>query len=492
MARKSRWQQFADNFNSVYGSFTNVAKGIEGKKVMDEEYTDANGIALTGADLDRRRYEELAKVYTKYGDAAGGLQMRSNLAQIESANRENDINQSILAELIKQRGTLTSGQMVADINNTNANTANTVSTTNRRDRLLPGELVGQTNANRISSVDANVAEQTQTAQVNQGLAESASAVAQATEDQNAATKSTATLSSDIRATNAGNNSDAAQARLSELQGQIGYDQLDTEDQLLIDVNQGQYDTPEEAEAAYIESVRTNPNILPARKAEIIKAVNDIGLANLQGRAATITAEASNALQTGGLDGLTSYYDTLDDGNTLEIVRTANGVSVVETRGDQQRTLYSASGENAEAAITDKLMAQIARPGTGLEVAAQEATIANTNAKTELIGEQTFTEMLSQSTELARASLLEVQAKETEASIKSAGAGLGKQREIANKGLSDLMGSTEYQILRQSDVEAADEMVGDFMRRFEMNGAPPIGVPASDWFAMTEEEQAAFK
>ena len=520
MARKSRWQQFADNFNSVYGSFTNVAKGIEGKKVMDEEYTDANGIALTGADLDRRRYEELAKVYTKYGDAAGGLQMRSNLAQIESANRDNDINQSILQELVYQRGEGATRKLDSETNQNNASATNLTSQAGARDAKLSYELtgLGLDNAGKVTSnaqaefdlgLDRSIrpelvrkATGEADSAVGEGLsamsnaavdqqtegARASSVIAESIQDQNAAMKSTETLTSDIDATNAGNVADAAQSRLSGLQSEIGYDQLSAEEQLLIDVNNGDFETPEEAEAAYIEGIRSNPNISPERKVAIIKSVNDIGLTTLQGRAATIAQEASNSLQTGGLDGLVTYYDGVDDGNTLQVVRNGGNVSIVETRGDQKTTLFSGS----EAAVTDKLMAQIARPGTGLEVAAAEANIANTNAKTELIGEQTFTEMLSQSTELARASLLEAQATETEASIKSAGGGLGKQQEIANKGLADLMGSTEYQILRQDNMEAADEMVGDFMRRFEINGAPPVGVPASDWFAMTDEEQAAFK
>jgi hypothetical protein len=72
MARKSRWQQFSDNFNGVYGTFNQVGKDMASGKVMREEYTDEQGNALSGDALDRRRTMELAKVYTKYGDAKGG------------------------------------------------------------------------------------------------------------------------------------------------------------------------------------------------------------------------------------------------------------------------------------------------------------------------------------------------------------------------------------------------------------------------------------
>ena len=521
MARQSRWQQFADNFNSVYGAFTNVAKGIEGKKVMDEEYTDANGIALTGADLDRRRYEELAKVHTKYGDASGGLQMRANLAQIEAANRDNDINQSILQELIYQRGAGATGRLNSEINQNNASAANLTSQAGARDAKLSYELEGLGLANAGARIgndqaafdlgldqsirpytvakaegDANAAQGAgRTALSNANVNESTEGArantitANSVVDQNAATASTATLDSGIEATNSGNDAKVAANNLAALQSQIGYDQLAAEEQLLLDVNNGQYDTPQEAEAAYLAGIRSNPNISPERKAAIIKSVNDIGLSTLQGRAATITQEAANSLQTGGLDGLVSYYDGIDDGNTLQIVRENGNVSIVETRGDQQRTLFTGSGDRAETLVTDQLMAQIARPGTGLEVAAAEANIANTNAKTELIDEQTFSEMLSQSTELARESLLNAQVDEIRAKI--ATGGVAKTAEIAQRGLADLMSSDAMGMLKQQDPVKAYDLQADYMRLFNMEGAPPIGVPAAEWFNMTKEEQAAF-
>ena len=37
MARKSPWQQFADNYKSTKGAFDDMFTGLETKKIMDEE-----------------------------------------------------------------------------------------------------------------------------------------------------------------------------------------------------------------------------------------------------------------------------------------------------------------------------------------------------------------------------------------------------------------------------------------------------------------------
>jgi hypothetical protein len=35
MARKSPWQQFSDNFSSVYGTFQDLGRGLETSRVMN-------------------------------------------------------------------------------------------------------------------------------------------------------------------------------------------------------------------------------------------------------------------------------------------------------------------------------------------------------------------------------------------------------------------------------------------------------------------------
>ncbi len=107
MARKSGWQQFTDNFNSVYNTFTDVAKDVETNKIMkQEEFLGADNKPLEGLQRDRARMRALADVYTKYGDVEGGLKIRSDLAAVEQAEGNAEIQRKTMQELIKQQGLL--------------------------------------------------------------------------------------------------------------------------------------------------------------------------------------------------------------------------------------------------------------------------------------------------------------------------------------------------------------------------------------------------
>jgi hypothetical protein len=541
MARRSRWQNFSDNFNSVYGSFNKLGKDIESKKVMNSDYTDDDGNALAGDALDRRRMMELSKVYTKYGDAEGGLGLRAQQAKIEASKRENDINQQIMQELIRQRGGLTTSQMESDIASTVASTDNTRSTINRRDTLLPGEVdqqaatldntvastdntrstinrrdallpgevenqslvnAGLGSANRSSAAQADVDEALVDANVNKGIAESSSAVSQSLVDADTAEISDKTLDSTIESSIASNDASTAGSNVKEFQSTIEYDQLDAEEQLLVELNQTEYDNPEDAEAAYRQMVLSDDRIAPERKAEIIRALDDTSLADLQGKATVMAQEGLNALQTGGLDGLVEYYDTVDDGDTMRIERNDDGtVSIVSTRGDVDTVLFTDSSADAEDVVTQQMVNLVSRPGTGFEVVVQAANVENTRQKTDesvsrtsLLDSQKFSELLSQDTERARAELVKAQVDKTRQDIEQSGRGLQGADLIAREGLADLQNSAEFIILGDQRGGAAlqAETIGNYMRVMGMAGAPPAGVESQLWFSMTDEEKAAFQ
>ena len=107
MARKSGWQEFAENFQSTYGIVNKVKQGYDTKQVMnDEKFTgkDGAGAGLKGSALEKARYKALGDIATKYGDTAGGLANRTALADLNAKDRENTINQSIMKELAYIRG----------------------------------------------------------------------------------------------------------------------------------------------------------------------------------------------------------------------------------------------------------------------------------------------------------------------------------------------------------------------------------------------------
>ena len=110
MARQSPWQEFANNFNAVYGTFTKLGKNLEAKRLMDEDMEfyapedTEKANPLVGLDKDRARMRALADIYTKYGDAEGGLKIRSDLAATEQAERNAEIQRQTMNELIAKVG----------------------------------------------------------------------------------------------------------------------------------------------------------------------------------------------------------------------------------------------------------------------------------------------------------------------------------------------------------------------------------------------------
>ena len=183
MARKSPWQEFAENFQGVYGTFQKIGQDIETGRIMDDEKFTAEGKAgagLSGGDLEKARYKALGDIYTKYGNAKDGLAVRTQLADLESKDRENTINQGIMKELAYLRGQgavrnldansfasegagANSYSSAADRTATlnarllamQADTADTLGQTAERAALLKGRLQAQTDASELSAANLN-------------------------------------------------------------------------------------------------------------------------------------------------------------------------------------------------------------------------------------------------------------------------------------------------------------------------------------------------
>ena len=91
MARKSPWQEFTENFQSVYGTFKKLGKDIETARIMDDKKFTAKGglgFGLEDDELEEARYKALGDVYTKYGDADKGLAIRQQLANLEEREEQ--------------------------------------------------------------------------------------------------------------------------------------------------------------------------------------------------------------------------------------------------------------------------------------------------------------------------------------------------------------------------------------------------------------------
>ena len=143
MARKSGWQEFAENFQGVYGTFKQIGQDVETSRIMDDEKFTAEGKAgagLSGSALDKARYKALGDIYTKYGNAKEGLAMRQSVSNLEASERKNELDAATLQEQIKQNGLLKSALMNAQIYSTNASGNNSNASASRTTALTPFEI----------------------------------------------------------------------------------------------------------------------------------------------------------------------------------------------------------------------------------------------------------------------------------------------------------------------------------------------------------------
>ena len=143
MARKSGWQEFAENFQGVYGTFKQIGQDVETGRIMDDEKFMAEGAAgagLSGSALDKARYKALGDIYTKYGNAKEGLAMRQSISTLEASERKNELEAATLQEQIKQNGLLRSALMNAQIYSTNASGNNSNASASRTTALTPLEI----------------------------------------------------------------------------------------------------------------------------------------------------------------------------------------------------------------------------------------------------------------------------------------------------------------------------------------------------------------
>ena len=501
MARKSPWQEFADNFNSVYGTFQKVGRDIETSRLMDDEKFTAQGglgFGLEGDELEKARYKALGDVYTKYGQPDKGLAVRQSLANLEAKERENELNRAILDEQIKQRGVLASALANAQIGNVRANTANTQSITSERDALLPGKLDQQSAT--LDSTRAGTENVRSQIKEREGL-----------------------LSGKIKAQEISNESGElgntqTKMEIEQANRLVGFQKI--EDDIITLVNSEKYrkdnniNTVEDAQAATIR-LYENANLPPERKAAVIKTINEYGLDKLQKLAAKTAAEANNELQKGGLPGLIKYYDKVDDGAATSLELKGNeesGFTLVRKDGDSESVLFRGANK---AEIEAQLSSQIQKPGTGLQVAAdilanrqtkvgisaaekgiekldaqinsiqvstEAQELANDVAKMNALSKQN---QLIASTELAQAQAKKIlQQVEREKGLTWNDM---KAREAFNKFLT----SDDYKVIRDDfgeDTVGLQTYTNTIRLNLGLISQPPAGTPLEDWLSLSDSQR----
>ena len=381
MARKSGWQEFSENFNSVYGTFKQIGQDVETGRIMDDEKFMAEGKAgagLSGGALDKARYKALGDIYTKYGNAKEGLAMRTQLADLDSKDRENTINQGIMKELAYIRGqgavrnldansysaegsginsrssaTDRTATLNARLLRMQADTDGVMSQIEERDALLDGRVAQQAATLAATNASTGLADANTTGQTLQNDVATAAATLAATESKFLTDVSTP----DWWAKNGSKYGVAADGE----------------------------PTDDQRQTAFLDMYANSPGVPVERKNAVESAIMKHGLAKLQNTALEATMGAEAALRKGGLDSLVKWYDGVDDGDAtaLEIREVDGGFELFSSAGvgsnRTENVLHTgASKEEIEA----KLMGQIRDPGTGMAIAAaiqdMQAAAANIN------------------------------------------------------------------------------------------------------------------
>jgi len=128
MARKSGWQEFAENFKSSYKMVNDVKQQYATNQIMKDkiEENDAGKYTYMGEEYGTenealsQQYSRLADNSTRFGDTKGGLGYRKQIADIEQSRIANDIARATKQSTIEQNGLLRSAIMRSQANVNNA------------------------------------------------------------------------------------------------------------------------------------------------------------------------------------------------------------------------------------------------------------------------------------------------------------------------------------------------------------------------------------
>jgi hypothetical protein len=298
MARKSGWQQFTDNFNSVYNTFTDVAKDVETNKIMkQEEFLGADNKPLAGIDRDRARMRALADVYTKYGDVEGGLKIRSDLAAAEKAERDTEIQRQTMQGLI-DRVELQNRLIGAETNNQNASAASGFALANQRNTLTPFMADQYRLGNEVTQQAIDFTKATQPSAIDAEISGNRLKVDENTTELALSTDKLETRVAELAA-------QAEQFRLDK--NQAGLRNLETE--ALQDYanayQAGEFKSGKEAAEAFISlygafDLNKALDLNSRYESEEIASIANEGL--------KIQADVNRLVQDGNIDGLVAYFD----------------------------------------------------------------------------------------------------------------------------------------------------------------------------------------
>jgi len=518
MASVNAWADGMSAFKDAYGMVRGFQKTNRTKKIMDDEkftaeggrgYDKETGKALEGSALEKARYSALSDLETEFGNAEGGLANRRMVQQIEQGdrdNRVNDLNEKyrirmegelaeksmLLNQLLTQATTsdrrasagLKGGQLAdldalrdgrvrlgyANVGLTDARTADTKSTTERRDALLPGEKSQQgatldfTNAGTDQRKASTAQTDQETLRAKMMMPLDVAAKIQ--------TNLGLSMGNQVTAQTMGGEVDATNAK-SALQTDTDTAALNTQTALrghLETVVEADYGTAEEADAAYLKLVQGDASIPKAQQMAVESAISNHGLQKLTAQSAEITKTAELKIKEGGLEAGMAYYDEIDDGVTVSLTDPdeQGNVQMIATQASddpnsdgRERVLFQGSREQ----VQQQLLTQLSDPMKMMEVTAGYLDMQATKATIGLTKNQALVSAVRKDAVKASTDLANAQVDKIKQEIETAKAGLGAKDEIAYKGYASLMESESYMYMLEENPEAAANARKTFLEAF---------------------------
>jgi len=159
MARKSRWQQFTDNFNAMSSTFDEAFKTYEVNKIKKRDYFEDEDetIKLEGDALRSAQFADIADVYEKYGDVEGAMKLRTSDATLQGLMSDNRVKLGTEEDRIYTEGLGARRALDARTNASNAATSASNSSTRLNNLQIQGaELQAQQTA-QLNEIISSVA-----------------------------------------------------------------------------------------------------------------------------------------------------------------------------------------------------------------------------------------------------------------------------------------------------------------------------------------------
>ena len=334
MARKNQWQQFADNFDSVYGTMNTMFSDIEEGKIMREEVVEQQaGIGpgpqsqykatyggqtynkqITPEMLKGLRNQRLIDNMAKWGDTEGAMKMQLDQATLRNQNAAADLAEGQLADRIKGSG-LQNDALLASIGLTNAQIAESKTLLPlKRDEYIQ-KIIADKSDNRVKvgTEASRIAESGSTASTAKSTAEVAAMEAENfAETQYLRVKSEKTgFIADIQANQA--REVGAKVALSENNQKLAVNDMMTDFSKRAKNNEFK-----DAQAAQDWIVGQMGDINPSLALDLKDNYNSHEMAALTHSSTMFKASAMDAYTKGGVEGLSDAIDKLNGVDNTEI------------------------------------------------------------------------------------------------------------------------------------------------------------------------------